>query len=92
MADWRLPYRSMDASGSPDSAGAVGEAWIDEIAAAESPGRLSIETPPLGRDGGATVLYRDQEPIAAAFIYRDPMNFAVLIRWRPPLPDRPAEH
>lgn len=83
--DWRKPYRSMDASGAPDTAEAVGWAWIDAIAAEESkrrPHELQIDSPALAGDGRAIVLYRLTSPIAVATIFRDPVNFAYLIRWR----------
>jgi hypothetical protein len=97
--DWREPYRTRDAGGSPVAAEAVGWAWIDEIAVAEAqkhgPARLRIESPPLEGDGRAIALYLDRRPIAVATIFRDQMNFAVLVRWRAPLegepPAEPAE-
>lgn len=84
---WMLPYRSMDASGSAESAGQVGWDWLREIATAEherEPRGLEIDQAPLGNDGGANVLYRDRKPIAAFFVFRDPMNFAQLVRWKAP--------
>lgn len=75
----------MDASGSPDSAGQVGWDWLLPIARAEHgrcPRGLELDQPRLGADGGSCVLYRDQKPIAAYFVIRDPMNFAVLLRWK----------
>lgn len=80
MNDWRAPYRTMDASGSPEAAGAVGHAWLIDIAIAES------QNDPLAvtLDENEHALYRDCKLIAAYHIIRDPMNFAVLIRWKAP--------
>lgn len=78
--DWREPYRSMDESGSPECAGSVGHAWLVAIAREEhgrSPRGLEIDQ--MGR-----ALYRDHKLVAAYHVIRDPMNFAVLIRWRAP--------
>lgn len=79
--DWRKPYRSRDASGAPDTAGAVGWRWIEERAQEAKAvysdhAALRIET-----DSGTIALYRSTELLAAATIFRDQMNFAVLIRW-----------
>jgi hypothetical protein len=82
--DWREPYRTMDASGTPDSAGQVGHAWLIDIAMAEhrrSPAGLEIDTPTRKHHAA---LYRDCKLIAAYVVIRDPMNFAVLIRWKAP--------
>ena len=82
MRDWLQPYRSIDASGSPDAAGNMGRAWFDAICAVEmhtNPMSLLVEA-----SEHATVLYRDLKPIAAFFVARDPMNFAQLFRWRAP--------
>lgn len=87
MEDWQKPYRSMDAGGSPESAGQVGWDFIREIARAEyerDPSGLELDHPRMGTDGGTIALYRDQKVIAAACLFRDPMNFAVLIRWKAP--------
>jgi hypothetical protein len=82
-SDWRRPYRSMDASGGPDTAETVGRAWIEAIAADECDvGTVFIESPRLGGDGRAIALYRGTDLLALASIFRDPMNFAVLVRWR----------
>jgi hypothetical protein len=82
---WRMPYRSRDASGESDTAEAVGWAWIDalavEAAKRYAKPRLRIESPPLNSDGRAIVLLLDRQPLAAATIFRDDMNFAVLVRW-----------
>lgn len=83
--DWRLPYRSMDAGGSPSSAGQVGWTWLEAIAKAEhmrSPTGLELDNQRLGADGGTMVLYRGTKLLAAAMVFRDPMNFAVLLRWK----------
>lgn len=85
--NWRKPYRSMDASGGPDTAVAVGWAWIEEIAREPShyhPTELRIESPTLPGEGRVIALYRRQSPIAVATIFRDAMNFAVLVRWKAP--------
>ncbi len=82
--DWREPYRSMDASGSPEAAGQVGWNWLSEVAQQErdrGAALLEILTTPLGADGKSGVLYRSTKPVAAYFVVRDPMNFAVLYRW-----------
>ncbi len=45
--DWRRPYRSMDASGSPESAGVVGWEWINQVAEelnAKHPGEVMIDS------------------------------------------------
>lgn len=44
--------------------------------------RILIESPPVGGDGRVIALFLDTKPIAVATIFRDSMNFAVLIRWR----------
>jgi hypothetical protein len=82
--DWRKPYRSQDESGSPEAAGSVGHAWLVEIARAEhaaNPRGLEVDFPICARPKHG-VLYRDCALIAAYFVIRDPMNFAILIRWR----------
>ena len=85
--DWRQPYRSMDAAGSPEAAENVGWRWIEDLAvqqrsAAGDPAGITIESPSLGSDGRAIALYSGTRLIALASIFRDPMNFAVLVRWR----------
>ena len=85
--DWRKPYRSMDASGAPDTAEAVGWAWIDAVATEEierqgSHHGFAIDSPPLPGDGRVIVLYHETKPIAVATIFRDPVNFSILVRWR----------
>lgn len=85
MDDWRTPYRSMDASGSPESAAQVGWDWLLPIVRAEharDPRGLELDHPRAGSDSRATCLYRNCRLIAAAVVIRDPMNFAVLIRWK----------
>lgn len=85
LGDWTVPYRSQDASGSADSAGQVGYAWLIAIARREharDPRGLELDNPRMGPDGGATVLYRGTTLLAAAMVFRDPMNFAVLVRWK----------
>lgn len=90
---WLEPYRTMDASGDEHSAGRVGWEWLNEVAEEErkvDPGALSIETPPREGNENLAVLYRGSRMIALAFVMRDPMNFAVLLRWRDgnPIGDR----
>lgn len=48
----------------------------------------------VGRDGSATIFWRDRRPYAAWFVVRDEMNFSILIRWQardPVQPDRPTD-
>lgn len=84
--DWRKPYRTMDASGTPDSAMSVGRRWIEEEAEEAArlygPASLEIDGGRLGADGASIVLYRMTDPIAVATVFRDPVNFAILVRWR----------
>lgn len=86
--DWRLPYRSMDASGSPETAGAVGLAWIEGLATSligDGAGEgLWIDYPSAGGSSRVTCLYRGTHLLACATVFRDQMNFAVLVRWRLP--------
>ena len=87
MTDWRLPYRSMDASGGPETATAVGWAWIEAEglrAQAWFGGAVCIETTSNSEGTTVIALYRATRLIACATIFRDPMNFAVLVRWREP--------
>lgn len=82
---WLEPYRTMDAGGSPETAGQVGHSWLLDIARAEhdnDPAALEIDMPRLTEDGTAQILYRGPKVIAACFIVRDPMNFAILFRYR----------
>lgn len=83
--DWQSAYRSRDASGAPDTAEAVGWAWIDQRArdAVKIHGEMNvlIESPPLPGEGRVIALYAHRQPIAVATIFRDEMNFAVLVRW-----------
>ena len=85
LLDWRKPYRSMDASGSPDCAENVGWAWIEERASEAKEvyevDRLFIDSPTLPGDGRVIALYLDRQPIAVATVFRDQMNFSVLVRW-----------
>lgn len=88
--DWTMPYRSIDAGGSPESAGHVGHAWLVAIAREEharSPAGLDFDHPPLGHH---SALYRDCKLIAAYTVIRDPMNFAILLRWRANAPGSAA--
>ena len=83
---WMLPYRSMDEAGSPTAAAVVGREWIEAIAieeAARDPDALHIERPDRSGGASAIALYRGTELLALATIFRDPMNFSVLVRWRP---------
>ncbi len=89
--DWRLPYRTRDSGGSPESASAVGWEWINAVAEAEpDKGDLLIDGSGA-HSGGASVaaLYRGTKLLAATTVFRDQMNFAVLIRWRATLPTPP---
>lgn len=82
---WLRPYRTMDASGDEHSAGRVGWDWINAIAEEArtlDPAALHIETPPREADESLAILYRGSQMLAIAFVMRDPMNFAVLMRWR----------
>jgi hypothetical protein len=77
----------MDASGSPDAAGVVGWNWIGELAVQEREADavlLEIQGRPVEGGGSVTSLYRGTTLIACATVFRDPMNFAVLVRWRRP--------
>lgn len=61
-------------------------AWLEPIIEAEKaalndPMRLLLETPKVGLDGGATVLYRDHSMLAVTVVFRDSMNFSRLIVW-----------
>jgi hypothetical protein len=76
---WLAPYRSMDASGSPEAAKVVGETWMQEIINRErlvEPEALTIE-----RSADFHVLYRATKMVALYCTFRDPMNFTVLMRW-----------
>jgi hypothetical protein len=76
----------MDAGGSTEAASRVGREWIEaearEARQFVALHRLMIETQQVVCSGWVTVLYLDQRPIAVATIFRDPMNFAVLVRWK----------
>ena len=91
-SDWRKPYRTRDQSGDPASAGAVAWKWInaraEEAALIYGMENISIDAPvrDLARDGRTPsstvfVLYHTTGPIAVATIFRDPMNFSILVRW-----------
>lgn len=86
MSDWREPYRSMDAGGSDTAAENVGWRWIEDISRQMKllygPDDLLIESPALPGDGRVIALYLATKPIAVATIFRDQMNFAILIRWK----------
>lgn len=86
---WREVYRSQDAGGSPLSASAVGWAWIEALAleaaaTVEDAAALCIETTALDGAGRSIALFYQRKPIAVATIFRDQMNFAILVRWRAP--------
>lgn len=84
--DWRKPYRTMDQSGSPQMAGPVGRRWIEDVAnefiAAGTPEGLLMTDEQIGHGGQAIVLYRNTQVVAVATIFRDPVNFSILVRWR----------
>lgn len=84
-APWGETINDLDEAGGPDSAFSVAWDWMSEQRDREI--RLFgfsvieiIESPA----GGLKVLalYRGTELRAAATIFRDEMNFAVLLRWR----------
>lgn len=82
---WLRPYRTMDASGNDLSAASVGWEWLNRIgeeAKTLDPAGLSIETPRRAPNESMAILYRNTQMLAFAFVMRDPMNFAVLMRWR----------
>lgn len=78
MDDWRVPYRSQDAGGSAEAAGSVAWDWIEAVARGQAEHRQELS---IHSDAGSVILYRGTTPIAVATVFRDPMNFAVLIRW-----------
>lgn len=81
------PYRSQDAAGSPEAAETVGWNWINELADQErlnDPVLLEIQSSPLTGGGRVIALYRSTRLLACATIFRDTMNFAVLVRWQAP--------
>lgn len=88
MSDWRMPYRIEDAGGSAQSASAVGWAWVENEAMRWRlwrGGEVAIETClDIAANSGVICAYAGTELIAAATIFRDQMNFAVLLRWRRP--------
>lgn len=73
--------RSMDESGSPESVGCIAQKWIDERAQEVSrlfgPERCEITQEPAK----ALILSVDRKPWYVATTWRDPMNFAQLVRW-----------
>lgn len=86
VEEWQKPYRTMDAAGSPESASSVAWEWINRLAEASPDGTGFIENTQLGADNGAIILYRGSKPYAVATVFRDAMNFAVLVRWKDPVP------
>lgn len=87
MADWRMPYRTMDASGCPTDAEVVGWNWIGELAQQErdhDAASLLINGDPVQGGGRVTRLYRGTTLLAVATTFRDEMNFTVLVRWQNP--------
>jgi len=83
--DWRLPYRTMDASGSPTAADVVGWNWIGDLAQQErerDAALLVIQGTPVEGGGKVTRLYRSTTLLATATTFRDDMNFTVLVRWK----------
>jgi hypothetical protein len=85
VSDWRRPYGSLDYSGSPESCGAVAEAWIQErieLAKKDHPLLdLSIGRDNLQGGGSVIVLSARSAPLAVATIYRTDLNRSMLIRW-----------
>jgi hypothetical protein len=85
QADWRVPFRSMDAQGGPETAGGRGWDWITAVGMRlRSQGRnVSVECGPARDTAGPFTmqLYEGTALIACATVFRDPMNFAVLVRW-----------
>lgn len=87
MSNWREPYRTMDASGSPTAAGVVAWDWISDLAQQErkkDAALLLIESTPVEGGGRVTRLYRSTTLLAVATTFRDDMNFTVLVRWKAP--------
>ncbi|WP_417615252.1 hypothetical protein [Parasphingorhabdus sp.] len=84
--NWREPYRSRDMSGGNETASRVAWDWVNEVAIAaqcENPEMVGIEQ--AGSDGGMTLaVYRSTELLAVAHVFRDIVNFSVLIRWKSP--------
>lgn len=86
LAEWRKPYRTMDVAGSPESAKSVGWAWLNERAeemerCGSDAASLSIETGGQESDVTFAALYKGTQILYAYTVFRDQMNFAVLIRW-----------
>lgn len=77
----REAVRSMDESGSPESVGCIAQAWIgergQEAAGIYGAERVEIVYEPAK----ALILYVDRKPHHVATTWRDPMNFAQLVRW-----------
>lgn len=74
----------MDASGSPESCGAVAWKWIEDRAGEieeQSPGKGHIEISTSADLTTVIVLYCGTEVTACATMFRDTMNFTTLIRW-----------
>lgn len=78
----RRPFRTMDGS----DAEREGREWIEQIGHAhvERTGNpVFIESQSRPGQDWYIALYQGTRLIACAFVFRDPMNFAVLIRWLP---------
>lgn len=75
----------MDQSGSPETAGAVAWAWTEEVAKkyeAKKGGRADLSITSTSADGnGVIAIYDGSKPVAVATLFRDPMNFTILVRW-----------
>ncbi|MFC4255422.1 hypothetical protein GRI97_08275 [Altererythrobacter xixiisoli] len=81
--DWRQPYRSRDASGNDAAAGRVAWNWIEDLGKRlHEQGRdAMIETGRASADGFTIQLWEGTSLLALATVFRDPMNFSVLVRW-----------
>lgn len=81
--DWRRPYRSMDAGGNAAAAGRVAWNWIEDLGKRlHEQGRdAMIDTDKLSADGFTIQLWEGTALVALATVFRDPMNFSVLVRW-----------
>ena len=78
------PYRTMDASGTPESAETVAWNWIGELAQQqrkEDAVLLQIQGTPVEGGGRVTRLYRGTTLLAVATTFRDDMNFTVFVPW-----------
>lgn len=80
--DWRKPYRTRDASGCQTDAAIVGWNWITDVASERIAGGDDAFDFHIEQHGHSVALYRSVELIAVATTFRDPVNFAVLIRWK----------